>query len=41
MNRNFRSLWNDTTGTFVAVSESTKSHGKRATSSVSVAGASL
>ncbi len=29
MNRNFRSLWNDTTGTYVAVSENTKSQGKK------------
>jgi hypothetical protein len=33
MNRNFRSLWNDTTGTYVAVSENTKSQGKKTMSS--------
>ena len=29
MNRIYRSIWNDKTGTFVAVSENTKSAGKK------------
>ncbi|MBV5277428.1 ESPR domain-containing protein, partial [bacterium] len=31
MNTFYRSLWNDTTGTFVAVSENAASHGKPVT----------
>lgn len=35
MNRSYRSIWNDKTGTFVAVSEDARSAGKNSSSSVS------
>ena len=33
MNRTFKSIWNESTGTFVAVAENVKSQGKRTSSS--------
>ena len=33
MNRTFKSIWNQSTGTFVAVAENVKSQGKRTSSS--------
>ncbi len=39
MNSIYRSIWNDKTGTFVAVSENAKSAGKKASSCTSAAGA--
>jgi filamentous hemagglutinin family protein len=38
MNCSYRSLWNDSTGTFVAVSENARSAGKKTSSSVNAAG---
>jgi filamentous hemagglutinin family protein len=40
MNRSYRSIWNDSTGTFVAVSENASSAGKKTSSGVNVAGIS-
>ena len=38
MNRSYRSLWNDSTGTFVAVSENASSAGKKTSSGADAAG---
>lgn len=40
MNNIYRSIWNDKTGTFVAVSENTKAAGKKSSCGASVSGAS-
>ncbi|MDD5030824.1 MAG: ESPR domain-containing protein, partial [Rhodoferax sp.] len=39
MNNSFRSLWNERTGTFVAVSENTTSEGKKTAGGRSAGGA--
>ena len=41
MNCFYRSLWNDTTGTFVAVSENAASHGKRSSSDNTATGSGV
>ena len=41
MNKSYRSIYNETTGTYVAVQETARAKGKRSSSSVAVCAASL
>ncbi len=41
MNKTYRSIYNETTGTYVAAQETAKAKGKRSSSSVAVCAASL